>query len=120
MKLGNQRGEGRAGFLIALLIVGVAAFVGIKVIPVRINAYNFRDVLREEARMGAVRNSDAVVKERIMDRALDLEIPILPEDLSVTRTKAKMIISAKYEQPIDLKLTTYMYKFNAKEEAPLF
>lgn len=120
MGLRSQRGEGRAGFLIALLIVGVAFFVGIKVLPVRVNAYNFRDVLREEARMGAIRNSDSIVKERIMDRALDLEIPLRPEDLSVIRTRAKMIITAKYEQPIDLKVTTYVYKFNAKEEAPLF
>jgi hypothetical protein len=106
--------------MIALLIVGVAFFAGIKVVPVRVNAYNFRDVLREEARMGAVRNSDSVVKERIMDRALDLEIPLRPENLTVTRTRAKMIITAKYEQPIDLKVTTYVYRFNAKEEAPLF
>jgi hypothetical protein len=31
-----------------------------------------------------------------------------------------MIITARYEQPIDLKVTTYVYEFNAKERAPLF
>jgi hypothetical protein len=31
-----------------------------------------------------------------------------------------MVISATYEQPIDLKITTYVYKFAETEKAPLF
>ena len=31
-----------------------------------------------------------------------------------------MIITAKYEQTIDLKFTKYVFKFDQKERAPLF
>jgi hypothetical protein len=31
-----------------------------------------------------------------------------------------MVISAKYEQTIDLKVTKYVYKFDHEERAPLF
>ena len=31
-----------------------------------------------------------------------------------------MIITATYEHPIDLKVTTYVYKFDETEKAPLF
>lgn len=116
----SQRGEGRVGLLIALIVVAVAAFVGIKIIPVRIDAYEFHDVLREEARYGAVRNDDEAVAKRILDRARELEIPLQAKDLTVSRTRSEMIITAKYEQVIDFKVKQYVYKFDAKERAPLF
>jgi hypothetical protein len=31
-----------------------------------------------------------------------------------------MIIRASYERPIDLKVTTYVFRFDAEERAPLF
>ena len=106
--------------MIAVIIVGVAIFLGVKILPVRIAAYEFRDVLREEARYGAVRNNDATVAERILQRAVELEIPLEKKNLQVKRTQSQMIISARYEQPIDLKVTQYVYKFNETEKAPLF
>ena len=119
-RLGNERGEGRIGFLITVIIAAVLIFVGAKVIPVRVTAYEFRDVLREEARYGAVRDSDAKVAKRIMQKAEELNIPLKQDGLSVQRTHSQMVISAKYEQPIDLKVTTYVYRFDATEKAPLF
>jgi hypothetical protein len=115
-----EKGEGRVGFLIALVIAGLAVFLGMKIIPVRIDAYEFRDFLREEARYAAVRYDDAIVANRIMARAKEMGIPLNPKNLTLTRTTGEMIITAKYEQPIDLKVTTYVYKFDAKEKAPLF
>lgn len=116
----SERGEGRIGLLISLIVVAVAIFLGAKIIPVRITAYEFRDVLREEARYGAVRLTDEAVSKRILDKASELEIPLLKKNLSVHRTPSQMVISATYEQPIDLKLTTYVYRFDATEKAPLF
>ena len=51
-------------------------------------------------------------------------MPVIPyvkkNNLQVSRTRSEMIISAKYEQPIDLTFTTYVYRFDHKEKAPLF
>ena len=116
----GQKGEGRLGFAIAVVIVGVSAFLGLKIIPVRVAAYEFRDILREEARYGAVRDSDKEVHKRIMDQAAEMEIPLKKKHLKVTRSISDIVITATYEQPIDLKLTTYVFKFNHKEKAPLF
>ncbi|HXV77153.1 MAG TPA: hypothetical protein VD788_12620 [Candidatus Polarisedimenticolaceae bacterium] len=116
----HERGEGRVGFLITLIVAAVLIFVGAKVIPVRITAYEFRDALREEARYGAVRNTDALVAQRIMDKAAELEIPLKKTGLTVQRTQSQMVIKAQYEQPIDLKVMTYVYKFDVTEKAPLF
>ncbi len=116
----GQRGEGRVGLAVAIVVVGVAAFVGLKIIPVRVAAYEFKDILREEARYGAVRNSDKEVHKRIMDQAAEMDIPLLNKNLIVKRNVSEITISAKYEQKIDLKLTTYTFKFDHKATAPLF
>ena len=116
----GQRGEGRIGFVIAVVVVGISAFLGLKIIPVRVAAYEFKDILREEARYGAVRNSDKEVHKRIMDQAAEMEIPLEKKNLKVTRSINDIIITAKYEHPIDLKVTTYVFKFEHKEKAPMF
>lgn len=120
MRLGNQRGEGRLGFLISAAVLATAVFIGVKVIPVRINGYNFHDRLREECRMGAVHQDDTKLAKRLLEEAHNLGIPLSKKNLKIYRTQKKLTISATYEQEIDLKFTTYTYKFNKKEEAPIF
>ena len=120
MILGNQRGEGRMGVLISAAVLGIGIFLAVKIIPVRIDAYNFRDTIREECRMGAVRQNDSAIVKRIMDEAKDLGIPLSKQNLKVIRSAKRLRISVSYETSIDLKFTTYVYRFRAEEEAPLF
>jgi hypothetical protein len=115
-----QRGEGRLGFVVTLAVVGVAAFLAIKIIPVRIDAYEFREAVREEARYASVHADDRAVRDRILEKAADMKIPIQGRDLAIRRTKNEVIITASYVQPIDLKFTTYSYKFKTEQRAPLF
>ena len=116
----RQRGEGRLGLMIALGLFASGIFLGAKIIPVRIDAYEFNNTLREEARYASVHRDDDNVLKRILDTAEEREIPLDPKNLNIRRTKAEVIVSAKYEVPIDLKLTTYTYKFNGEQRAPLF
>ena len=115
-----ERGDGRVGFLISLALLGVGVFLGVKVIPVRVNAYEFRDFIQEECRFAATRNKDAEIFKRVFDKAQDLKLPLAKKDLHLERTTHEMIISAKYVQTIDLKITKYVYKFDHEERAPLF
>jgi hypothetical protein len=118
--LRNEKGEGRFGLLVSLLVLALGIFVGVKIIPVRINAYQFGDFLEQECRFAAVRNQDAEVVKRIFNKAAELEIPLKKKDLKVERTANEMVITASYELPIDLKVTVYNYRFHRKERAPLF
>ena len=120
MSLRKQRGEGRIGLIIGLALVGIAIFLGFKIVPVRVKAYEFHDFLREEARFGATRKKNGEITERILAKAKQLEIPLDKKNLQVERTESEMIVAAKYEEPIDLKVTTYVFKFNEREKAPLF
>lgn len=116
----GERGEGKVGVLIAIVVVAIGIFLGVKIIPVRIAAYEFQDFVEQECRYAAVRKSDQAVRKRIIEKARELEIPLDPKKLKLDRTRSEMIIRASYEQPIDLKVTTYVYKFSVSERAPLF
>jgi hypothetical protein len=114
----SQRGEGKLGFIISLLIAGIFLFLCFKIVPVRIDAYEFKDILKTEARLGSVRNTNAQVSKRIMSVAKEMNIPLDVKNLKVSRNQREVSISAKYEQQIDLKLMVYTYKFNVTETAP--
>jgi type III secretion system FlhB-like substrate exporter len=117
----SERGEGRIGLLISLVILGVGIFVGVKIIPVRIDAYEFGDFIEQECRYAAVRNQGGGdVTKRILDKAVELDIPLKKKDLVVQRTANEMIITASYELPIDLKVTVYNYRYYRREKAPIF
>jgi hypothetical protein len=116
----SERGEGRLGLLIALALLGSGIFVGVKIIPVRVNAYEFQDFIEEECRFAATRAHDEEIYKRIFDKAQDLHLPLKKKDLHMERTTHEMVISAKYEQTVDLKVTKYVFKFDHEERAPLF
>ena len=90
----GQRGEGRIGLLLSLAVLGVGIFLGVKIIPVRIAAYEFSDFLQQECRYAAVRTVDEKVRQRILDKALELEIPLQKKNLTVQRTANEMMITA--------------------------
>ena len=116
----NQRGEGRTGMFVALVIVGIAAFLAFKFVPVKINAYEFRETLREEAKYASAHRNYTEALDRVLEKAESLGIPITAKQINIRKTKAEVTISAQYEQAIDLTVTTYTYKFNEEMSAPLF
>jgi hypothetical protein len=120
MRVETQRGEGRVGMIIALTIFLVAGFLAVKVVPVRVNAYEFREALREEAKYTTVHRDERQTLERILEKAESLNIPIDAKNVQIRRTKSEVIVSAKYKLPIDLKVTTYVYEFDEEMRAPIF
>lgn len=116
----SERGEGKVGLLIALALLGSAIFVAVKVVPVRVNAYEFKDFIQEEARGASLRRDDKLIADRIMKKAKELEVPLERKNLKVNRSTSEMMISASFQQTIDLKVHKYVFRFNETERAPLF
>ncbi len=116
----GERGSGRVGFVVTLAVFLLGIFAAIKIVPSRIDGYQFQEVLREEARNVAVHRNDEQVAARIMDKAKSMDIPLERSNLKISRSQAEVVITATYQKPIDLKVTTYTYKFKGKQAAPLF
>ena len=116
----RESGQGRIGFVITLSLFLLGIFLAIKIVPARIDGYQFQEVLREEIRTAAVRHNDEMVAERIMDKAHSMNIPLERSNLKISRSQAEVVVTATYEKQIDLQVTTYTYRFKGKQAAPLF
>ncbi len=117
----GQEGEGRAGTFIALIVLGVAIYLGVKFIPVMINAYAFRDYLDEQARFAQLpHHDDDMVKRNILQKARELELPVAGKDVIVDRTSSHIDIRAHYIVPVVTPVYTYNWEFNEVLAAPLF
>ena len=119
--LGSEKGEGKAGFLISLVILIAGIYVAYVLIPVKIKTYEFKDAMRDQARFGAVHTKrHDIVHERLMKKARRLGIPLKPENLQVEREGGTFIITARYSVPIDLTVYKTKWEYNERETAPIF
>jgi hypothetical protein len=116
----SERGEGKVGLLIALALLGSVIFIAVKVVPIRVNAYELKDFIKEEVRGASLRRDDKAIADRIMKKAKELEVPLERKNLKVNRSNSEMMISASFQQTIDLKVYKYVFRFNETERAPLF
>ncbi len=117
----GEAGEGRFGTLIALLVLGVGIYLGVKIVPVMINAYTFRDFLDEQARFAALpHHDDDMVKNSILRKAKELDLPVGAKNLLVNRTSSHIDIRARYTVPIVTPVYTYNWDFDESLSLPLF
>ena len=114
-----QRGEGRIGLFIALILVAAAIFAGSKFVPVYVAAYDLKDLIRLETQAASLR-SDKQVVATILKKGQELKLPITEKNIEVIRTNAKFTLHVHFEKPLDMALFTYTFRFDEKQTAPLF
>ena len=92
----------------------------VRVISVRVAAYEFRDFVTLECCSVAVRPEEATIAKRILDKAKELDLPLQKKELIIERTQRQMKIQASFVKPINLQLGIYKFAFQVSETAPLF
>ena len=120
MERRSERGEGRLGTLIGLVVLALTIYLGYKVIPVMVNAYAFRDYIEQETRFAALRNRDEEVVKRVLRKAQELELPVTAKGIRVNRTTSRFDIVVKYTIPIETPVYVYNWMFDERFSAPLF
>ena len=116
----RERGEGRMGAVISLLILVSLIYLGFKYIPVMVNTYSFRDYMEEEARYAAIRKGDEDIRNRLYERARELTLPVEKSNIQVQRSRHEVTISVKYMVPIETPVFTHRWQFIERATAPLF
>ncbi len=114
-----QRGQGRIGLFIALIVVAAAIFAGSKFIPVYVAAYDLKDLIRLETQAASL-HSDKQVVAIILKKGKELQLPITVKNIEVVRTNAKFSLRVHFVKPLDMALFTYQFRFDHKQSAPLF
>lgn len=121
MFLRNERGEGRLGTLIGIIVLAMFIYLGVKIVPILISVYEFRDSIEEQARFAALpRHDDEEVKRSILRKAHELELPVGAKDVRVNRSSTRIDITVKYTVPIETPLYTYKWSLDESLSAPLF
>lgn len=119
-RIDSERGEGQMGTFFALFIVATLIYLGVKVVPVMITTYTFRDFLVEEARFAALKTKDEEIKKNVLRKAQELELPVGPGDIKINRTQSYCDIMVSYTIPIQTPIYTYNWAVSEQSRAPLF
>jgi hypothetical protein len=115
-----EKGEGRLGTLFAITLLIVLIYAGVKVVPVMINTYALKDFIEEEARFAAVRTNDEEIKQRVFNKARELELPVEMKQIHTERNNSRFDIAVSYTVPIVTPVYTYEWRRDEQISSPLF
>lgn len=116
-----QRGESKVGCILALIIFLGALVVGVKTFPVVVNVGELQAEIEAQAeRAGLPRHNDKFIRQRIMDKAEELRLPVRPEMIKIDRRKNDITIHIEYDVVLDYPFYTYHWHKVHHVIRPLF
>lgn len=119
-RIGSQKGEGKAGCLIWLLVVIMAAAVGSKVVPVKMASMKLEDHMKELA-MTQPRQPQHFFEKAIFDKAKSLGLDaVRKEDVKVRKYTERVIMDVEFRQPIDIFSFTYPMRISIHIDRDIF
>lgn len=120
MRLRRQAGEGLAGCLVWLLILGIAGMVLVKMLPVKIQSAEIKDFMVEQAKFAGRRTTAGAVKAAILRKSSELGLPVTKKDVTVTIAGGHITMRCNYVVPVDLIFYTYHWEFDHEVRRPVF
>ena len=111
----RQHGGAKFKFIVTLVILGAMVFGAIKVVPVYFANYEFQDSLNSESRFaltGYPKRNEEDIRDDIMKKAQDLDIPLQRDAIQVELGNGKVDISMDYSVPIDLAVYQFTMQFH--------
>ncbi|HXK62079.1 MAG TPA: hypothetical protein PLP42_19510 [Acidobacteriota bacterium] len=116
-----QRGEGRFGCVVTLLLLFVFGLACFRCLPVFLDKMDFEDQLERIASEGGSRGWDAEsVKHQIRELAKVKQFEMAPEDLRVLTTGrpgGELRIDVKYSRTVDLAGYSYTFRFHTQAKS---
>ncbi len=120
----RERGEGRLGGLIALVLLVTAGLAAWNVVPVYYDHYDFVDKVNEICRTPRhlARQGDESIKKMLMDEVSKRRLTtwIGPESFAITSSSSSRQIDLYYEREVEvLPGFKKVFKFEFKADQPL-
>jgi hypothetical protein len=114
----NERGEGRLGTVIWLLIVAGVAYAGWNLIPVYFSNYNFADKMTELARAPKYSHPDDRIESELIKAAQEnhLEDFIKARTCKINTLEVRRVITCEYDRVVQI-LPGVKHTFHFKSEA---
>ena len=115
----RERGEGKLGCLVGVILLLLAALIAYKMIPVKVKAADLRDAIQDEAK-SAGQNTDKQIMAAILRRAQILELPVTEEQVRIDRAVNSIKIDVEYTVPVEFPGYTHQWHFRVKTDNPIF
>ena len=117
----HERGEGKAGCIIGLVILAAAVIVAVKAVPVKVAVAELKDFCERQAEGASLpRHTDELILSQIIIKAQQLNLPVSAADVKVWRDGSMVHIEAKYRVIIDFPFYTYPWDVYYKIDRILF
>ncbi len=110
----GQRGSGRLGVLIWLVMMGAAVFTGVRAIPVRVAVYQFHDYVDEQVKFAAAasRVDPRKLTRRILEKAHELGLPLDKKQVEVKVKRNEVKVHVRHQVTVDLEAWKWTWKFD--------
>lgn len=115
----SRRGEGAFGLIVGLVILFVVVVVIVRVLPLHIHGNEVLDAMNEAANFGGLKAPEKLQYD-VFRHAEDAKVPLKLDAIRVEKSSSYIVISAKYQQSVDIFGYTYVYKFDKRVEKPVF
>jgi|SRR5271155_1810563 len=102
---------GRIKTLLGLVIVAGIIIYCVMFVPVYFNNYQFQDEVVSLAKFGGDR-SELSLRADIMKKAVEHSIPIMENDVVISRANGVTSVEIEYDVTIDLQVKQYVLHFS--------
>ena len=113
----EQKGGGRLGTLITILVLAAGVWASFQVMPFWLNYSELKNLMEAQAAKASV-FSDHQIRKNILGKIKELELPIDdPDDVKINRFDGRIVIETEYEEVLFLDLgektyDIYVFKFH--------
>jgi hypothetical protein len=109
----SEHGGGRLKAIIGIGVLAAMIYVGVKVIPILVNNYQFQDAIESTARFASVnRQQPEDIRSAVLKEAQNEDIPIAAQDIHVKGDAGHVEIDADYSVTVDLKVYQWTLNFH--------
>jgi hypothetical protein len=115
-----QKGEGKAGMIISLIVVAYLIFCGVRFVPYYIASYDLENTVRRQAEAATNKTEEQILRV-ILAKGVEHDMPMTEDNIQIKRVKRQSIfIKVEFTIPIDLALFTYNFHIDLEENRSLF
>lgn len=112
-----ERGDSKIPLILMILLLAAVVFVLVKVVPARVNAYEYKDFMDSYARNDCWQRNEEQIRKDMLEKAASLHLPLKAADIGVSRRGSSITLTAKFDVPVDLKVKTWVLHYDFTQDA---
>jgi hypothetical protein len=90
-----------------IAVLAVLAVLGVRLIPIYFRNHQLEQFVEDQTRSGAAaKPPDDVLRARVLERASQLELPVVADNVHIDRSGGTVRIEVRYAVRVDLPLYT--------------